>query len=163
METERPDSLQRGDAVTRVAHRIASSVVGLCLLTISVLAVAQVVLRYVFANSLFWVEDISTIAFVAMIWVAAPALWLSREHLLLDVLPIAHTRAGAIIADAAMIAAGAIAAVASFETAAAFSVLVLPVFDLDYGFKVYPITGGLVLLVIAAAFSLARNLRRGPR
>ncbi len=155
METERPDSLQRGDAVTRVAHRIASSVVGLCLLTISVLAVAQVVLRYVFANSLFWVEDISTIAFVAMIWVAAPALWLSREHLLLDVLPIAHTRAGAIIADAAMIAAGAIAAVASFETAAAFSVLVLPVFDLDYGFKVYPITGGLVLLVIAAAF-LAR-------
>ena len=163
MENETSGSRPPIDGMTGVAYRIACGFVGLCLLSFCVLAVAQVVLRYVFSSSLFWVEEISVIAFVAMVWVAAPALWLSREHLVLDVLPIARTRTGAIVADVAMIALGSIAAYASLDTVAAFSVLALPVFDLDYGFKLYPISVGLALLVVAAAFSLVRNLMRGER
>jgi TRAP-type C4-dicarboxylate transport system permease small subunit len=163
METWPQASNRRADAVARASYRIASGVVGLSLLGICGLAVVQVALRYLFGRSLFWVEEISAIAFIAMVWVAAPALWLSKEHLVLDVLPIARMRAGAIIADVAMIVAGSMAVYASRDTIAAFSVLALPVFDLDYGFKLYPISGGLGLLVAAAVFSLALNLGRGSR
>lgn len=163
METWPRASNRRADAVARASYRIASGVAGLSLLGICGLAVVQVALRYLFGSSLFWVEEISAIAFIAMVWVAAPALWLSKEHLVLDVLPIARMRAGAIIADVAMIVAGSVAVYASRDTIAAFSVLALPVFDLDYGFKLYPISVGLGLLVAAAAFSLALNLGRGSR
>jgi len=163
METWPQASNHRADAVARVSYRIASGVVGLGLLGICGLAVMQVGLRYLFGRSLFWVEEISAIAFIAMVWVAAPALWLSKEHLVLDVLPIARMRAGAIIADVAMIVAGSVAVYASRDTIAAFSVLALPVFDLDYGFKLYPISVGLALLVAAAVVSLALNLGRGSR
>lgn len=146
--------------MTRVALRIASGVVGSCLVLFCGLAVLQVVLRYFFASSLFWVEEISVIAFIIMIWAAAPALWLSKEHLVLDVLPVARARSGAIIADVSMIVIGSITAYTSLDTIAAFSVLALPVFDLDYGFKLYPITAGSILLVAAAVLSLARNLVR---
>ncbi|MCL4744420.1 MAG: TRAP transporter small permease subunit [Burkholderiaceae bacterium] len=163
MENEPTSSLAPVDGVTRIAYRIGSGVVGLCLVLYCGLAVAQVVLRYVFSSSLFWVEEISVIAFVLMIWVAAPALWLSREHLALDFLPIARTRVGAIVADLTMIVIGSVAAYASIDTINAFSVLALPIWDLDYGFKLYPISAGLVSLVAAAAYSLARNLRRARR
>ena len=116
--------LRTGPAgLRRLLLRLTRHGLGAGLAFMAGLAVLQVVLRYVFADSITWVEEISVLVLLWLAWIGAIHLWLDRSHIAVDLLlPDAGPRRDAIAAifDLAAIAAGLTLAWAAETTLAAF-------------------------------------------
>ncbi len=137
---------------------LLEALIGLSILSLTALACMQVLLRYVFGSSLFWVEEVSVMALIWMAWTGACLLWLKGEHIAVDLLtanlrPAARRR----LADFSdlLVAVGAVAvAVASLDTLRAFAGIELGTLTLDATVKYYPIPVGAFTLALAALFNL---------
>jgi len=126
------------------------------------LAVLQVVLRYVFASSLIWVEEVSVIIMLWMTWLGVSVLWLTQSHIAVDFLTGRLSqrinRVLAVIFNGiAIIIAGAILWV-SRETLSTMVGMELDTLAIDLSIKYYPVPVGAVGLGLAALLDLCDKL-----
>ena len=137
---------------------LLEALIGLSILILTVLACVQVLLRYAFGGSLFWVEEVSVMALIWMAWTGASLLWLKGDHIAVDLLTASLSSAAkGRLADFfdLLVAVGAAAVgLASLETLRAFAGIELGTLALDSTVKYYPIPVGAFALALAALFNL---------
>ena len=144
--------------------RYLSATLGTCVMAMTGLAVLQVVLRYVFASSLIWVEEVSVIIMLWMTWLGVTVLWLTQSHIAVDFLTGRLSQRinwvlGVIFNGIAIIIAGAILW-ASRETLSTMVGMELDTLAIDLSIKYYPIPVGAVGLGLAALLDLCERLRK---
>jgi TRAP-type C4-dicarboxylate transport system permease small subunit len=147
-----------------IVIRGLSAALGACVVAMTGLAILQVALRYVFAASLVWVEEISVVIMLWMTWLGVAVLWLTQSHIAVDLLISRlsqHTkRALAVVFDGiAIIIAGALLW-ASRETLSTMVGMELDTLAFDLSIKYYPVPVGAVGLGLAAFLDLCDNLRK---
>jgi TRAP-type C4-dicarboxylate transport system permease small subunit len=150
--------------IRNVVVRCLSAALGTCVMAMTGLAVLQVVLRYVFASSLIWVEEVSVIIMLWMTWLGVTVLWLTQSHIAVDFLTgrlsQRTNRALVVIFDGiAIIIAGAILW-ASRETLSTMVGMELDTLAIDLSIKYYPVPVGAVGLGLAALLDLYDKLRK---
>lgn len=129
------------------------------------LAVLQVVLRYVFANSITWVEEISVLALLSLAWIGAVHLWLDRSHIGVDLLlPQAGPWRARLMAafDLAAIAGGLALAWAAEATIAAFGGVLYGSLELPGEVKYLPVLAGGIGLALAGLLNLLAGADPAP-
>lgn len=154
------------EAVIRMALVwLCERVIGLLVAAMAGLAVLQVVLRYGFGAALLWVEEVSVILLIWLAWIGITYLWLTRAHILVDLVPAMLDEAGrrrlASLIDLLALAGGGALFVVSLDTVAIFSGMDLGSIALDAAVKYYPITAGAAGLAAAAALNLWRRAGGG--
>ena len=116
--------------------------IGLCVAVLVGLALFQVVLRYVFASSLIWVEEVSVMIMIWMAWLGVSLLWLQGSHICLDIvltkLSASAKHSFACFMDILIMIAAA----------------TLFVVSIDLSIKYYPVTVGSVGLIFAALLNI---------
>jgi TRAP-type C4-dicarboxylate transport system permease small subunit len=147
-----------------IVIRGLSAALGACVVAMTGLAILQVALRYVFAASLVWVEEISVVIMLWMTWLGVAVLWLTQSHIAVDLLISRlsqHTkRALAVVFDGiAIIIAGALLW-ASRETLSTMVGMELDTLAFDLSIKYYPVPVGAVGLGLAAFLDLCDKLRK---
>ena len=152
----------RAETVRRYLTRGLTPLIGASLLVMLLLAFTQVVLRYAFAASLLWVEEVSVMLLSWMAWLGAIQLWLDQGHLVVDLLPArraAGLRHGIAVGVNGLAIVGGIAlAVVSTETLTAFGGIEMGSLEIDASIKYYPVVAGGVGLAAAGGLELWRLL-----
>lgn len=153
-----PSGGRRGAArLRRLFLALTRHLIGAGLAFIAGLAVLQVVLRYVFANSITWVEEVSVLVLLWMAWIGAVHLWLARGHIAVDLLlPSAGPwrRGVATALDLAAIAGGLLLIWAAEATIAAFGGVVMGSLEIPGSVKYYPVIAGGAGLAFAGLLNL---------
>lgn len=128
---------------------------GLLIVCLIGLEVAQVVLRYFFAAGVIWGRDVSTLMMFSIAWLGAPLIWLERGHLAVDLLPSGVT--GSAFWQRAMdvlVIASAFALMQLTQVAMdAFAFIDLPSLGTSAAIKFWPMTIGTALLAIAGVLN----------
>ncbi len=154
----------RAETVRNYLTRGLTPLIGASLLVMLLLAFTQVVLRYAFAASLLWVEEVSVMLLSWMAWLGAIQLWLDRGHLLVDLLPKERAaglrNAIAIGVNALAIVGGIALAIVSMETLTAFGGIEMGSLEIDASIKYYPVVAGGIGLAAAGGIELWRLLSR---
>jgi TRAP-type C4-dicarboxylate transport system permease small subunit len=136
-----------------LADAVAAGLVALVLLT-----ALQVVLRYFFAASLSWVEEVSVLLMSWTSWAGAAVLWLRRTHIAVDIVPRALGARGRRRFDRALdwlaLAGGLALARVSVDTAAMFGGVEVGGLGLDGSIKYYAVIAGGLGLASAALLNL---------
>ena len=136
-----------------LANAVAAGLVGLVLLT-----ALQVVLRYFFAASLSWVEEVSVLLMSWTTWAGAAVLWLRRGHIAVDIVPRAlspaHLRRFEQVLDIVALVGGLALARVSVDTSAMFGGVEVGGLGLDGSVKYYAVIAGGLGLAAAAALNL---------
>lgn len=120
------------------------------------LAFLQVVLRYGFASSIIWVEEISVLLLLLLCWLGAAQLWLTRSHVLVDLIA-RHGRRRRMadrLIDLLGLGAGIALSVYSLDTLDAFSGIEMGSLELDASLRYYPILAGGTGIALAALLNL---------
>lgn len=120
------------------------------------LAFLQVVLRYGFAASIVWVEEISVLLLLLLCWLGAAQLWLARAHVLVDLVArhgTARRRVDRLI-DVLGLSAGAGLAVFTVGTLQSFSGIEMGSLEIDASLRYYPILAGGTGIACAALLNL---------
>lgn len=138
--------------------RLLGVTLGLCVMGLAGLAVLQVLLRYVFASPLMWVEEVSVMIMLWMTWLGISLLWLTKSHIVVDLLtnqlsPPMQKALAALVDILAVIAAGTLFVV-SQETLRTLAGLELDSLVIDLAIKYYPVPAGAVGLMLAALLNL---------
>ena len=147
-----------------IVVRCLTAALGTCVIAMTGLAVLQVILRYVFAASLIWVEEVSVIIMLWMTWLGVTVLWLTRSHIAVDFLTgrlsQRTNRALVVIFNGiAIIVAGGLLW-ASRETLSTMVGMELDTLAIDLSIKYYPVPVGAVGLALAAFLDLCDKLRK---
>ncbi len=142
----------------RLGSTLAAAI-GAMLAALVVIALAQIVLRYFFSNSLVWAEEASVILLLLMAWVGAARLWLVRGHVAVDIFtkalsPSARSRFR-LGCDVAAIPVGLMTATFAWQTAVANAGMELAGLNIDSAWKYAPVILGGVLLALAGAVNVA--------
>lgn len=128
-------------------------VLGVGMAALVVLACMQVVLRYFFDSAVPWMEEISVLIMLTMVWLSAIPLWVDRSHIALDILaerlPPAWRLALELAVNLILVLLAAGLAGASWETYAAVANLELAASELPVAILYYPVTAGALGLVLA--------------
>ena len=145
-----------------VVVRILSAALGTCVIAMTGLAVLQVVLRYVFASSLIWVEEVSVIIMLWMTWLGVTVLWLTQSHIAVDFLTSRFSqstnRALAVIFDGIAIIIAVAFLYASRETLSTMVGMELDTLAIDLSIKYYPVPVGAAGMGLAALLDLCALL-----
>ena len=152
----------RGRAEALLADAVAAGIVAMVLLT-----ALQVVLRYLFAASLSWVEEVSVLVMSWTTWAGAAVLWLRRAHIAVDIVPRALSPAAGrrfnLALDVMALAGGLALARVSVTTAEMFGGVEVGGLGLDGSVKYYAVIAGGIGLATAALLNLFAPPERGPR
>ena len=137
---------------------VLASAIGAMLAALVLIALAQIVLRYFFGNSLIWAEEASVVLLLLMTWVGGPYLWLQRGHIAVDIFtkalsPITQSRLRR-GSDLAAIPVGLLIAVLAWQTAAANQGMELAGLNIDSAWKYAPVIVGGILLALAGLTNL---------
>lgn len=137
---------------------------GLGMAALVALACMQVALRYFFDAAVPWMEEISIIVLVTMVWLSVIALWMGRSHIALDIvagrLPPAWRARLELALNLLLVLLAAGLAWASRETYVAVADLELPASELPVATLYYPVMAGAIGLV-AAGLHGAWRVSRG--
>ena len=143
-------------AVRTFLARALRQACGLVLAAVVTLAFLQVVLRYAFASSIVWVEEISVLLLLLLCWLGAAQLWLTRGHILVDLL----FRAGRArrwadrLIDLLALVTGVFLARYTIETLQSFQGIEMGSLELDASLRYYPILAGAAGIALAALLNL---------
>lgn len=137
-----------------VLVRSLSAVLGICVAAMVGLAILQVILRYVFASSLIWVEEISVMFMLWMTWLGITVLWLKHSHITVDLLtsllPQRVNIILALIIDGIAVFTACMVLWASRETLSTMSGMELDTLPIDLKIKYFPVPVGAAGLGLAA-------------
>jgi TRAP-type C4-dicarboxylate transport system permease small subunit len=149
--------------VERLAGRamvVLRQALGAGLLLLILLTLMQVALRYLFRNSIDWIEEISVVVLTWLAWVGAALLWLQRRHPAVDIVVGALSPAARRILhrlfDGIAIVVGVGLAVSTLGTIDAFAGIELAGLGIDSAVKYQPILAGGVGLALAGLVNLLR-------
>ncbi|MEM9011234.1 MAG: TRAP transporter small permease subunit [Pseudomonadota bacterium] len=154
-----------GLAVTARAALIQALrvLLGLLLLTMVTLETVQVLLRYLFADSLLWGRDVGLLLLLSLAWLGAPLLWASQGHIAVDALlqrlPARAERIVAVAVDLLAIAAAIGLAYVTVLAIEAFSLIDMPSLGVSGAVRFYPVLLGAALWSLAALLNLAAERR----
>jgi TRAP-type C4-dicarboxylate transport system permease small subunit len=151
--------------VRRTAGRVRAGMIlalrhliGAALLGVILLAIAQMVLRYIFAASLVWVEDLSVLVILSVAWGGGLLLWLERRHVAVTILSEALPRRGAellrIGIDVIAIVFGIALVPMALNTADMFAGIDLAGIELDASVRYAPIVVGGFMLALGGLIDL---------
>jgi len=129
------------------------------------LAVLQVVLRYLFAASITWVEEVSVLALLWIAWMGAVHLWLARGHIGVDLLvPTVGKGRDRLnrLLDLSAIAGGLLLVWAAQATVAAFGGVVMGSLEIPGAIKYYPVVFGGAGLALAGLVNLLADSAARP-
>ncbi|MBU1696099.1 MAG: TRAP transporter small permease [Proteobacteria bacterium] len=133
-------------------------ILGLCVISMTGLAVLQVVLRYIFNSSLIWIEELSVMLMLWITWLGTILLWLTQSHIQVDMLTkqfsISIQKTLASIIDVLVIVAGCALLFVSLGTLSTLTGLELDTMTIDLSVKYYPVPVGAVGLGLAALLNL---------
>jgi len=137
-------------------ERVLRQLCGGLLAVIVLLAFLQVVLRYGFASSIVWVEEISVLLLLLLAWLGAAQLWLTQSHVLVDLIARhgLRRRVADRLIDLLGLFAGAALALYSLDTLDAFSGIEMGSLELDASLRYYPVLAGGVGIALAALLNL---------
>lgn len=143
-------------AIRRVTERGFRLLLGALLLAMVLLDGSQVLMRYGFNTGITWGGDVASLLLLSLGWLGAPALWLSRSHIAVDLFPGSALggRVARAITDIAMIIGAAWLFHASLGALEAYSFIELPVLPVSASVKFLPITIGAALLALVALLNL---------
>ncbi|MDP6343519.1 MAG: TRAP transporter small permease subunit [Alphaproteobacteria bacterium] len=148
--------------VRAVLSRGLQGLIGAIVVCLVALAFLQVVLRYVFAAPLLWVEEISVMALIWLAWIGVVYLWLSRAHIAVDLITTVLTPAGrrrlAHAFDGLALLGGAVLGLISLGTIEIYSGFEMGSLEIEAAIKYYPITAGGAGLAVAAIVNIWRRL-----
>lgn len=142
--------------------RSTETVLGLGLAALVMLACMQVVLRYFFDNSVPWMEEISVLILLGMVWLCAIPLWIDGSHIALDILAQRLGPRGRALLELCLnlllllLAAGL--ARSSLDTYAAVANLDLAASELPVAVLYYPLTASAIGLMFAALYGAWRAI-----
>lgn len=149
------------DTMRRGIVSLLRVLLGGSVIVMTVLAVLQVILRYVFGAPLFWVDEVSTDIMLWLTWLGAVLLWLESGHMVADLLttqfPERVQRMIATGTDVAVAITALALFVTSWETVNAFAGMPSPVLPVNLSLKYFPVTVGAAGLFIAAGLNLWRR------
>ncbi|MBU2982820.1 TRAP transporter small permease subunit [Lentibacter algarum] len=132
------------------------------ILSVTAIALAQVVLRYTFSAAILWAEEVSVILMVWFVAFGAARAWLSDEHisvnLLPDVLPSKARLALLLTFDGLAIAAGVSLVVISRPLVAVYESIMLDTVDATAWWKYTPLIVAGILLALAGSLRSARRI-----
>ena len=140
---------------------------GLCVAALAGLAALQVILRYIIAASLMWVEEVSVIIMLWLTWLGISLLWMTKSHIVVDLLtsrlPRQIQKTMASIIDIVVCIAAFTLFIISRETLQTSTGMELDTLAVDLTIKYYPIPIGAIGLIVAAMLNLwNRHSGRGP-
>jgi TRAP-type transport system small permease protein len=148
--------------IRNILIRYLSAFLGVCVMAMTGLAILQVILRYVFAASFIWVEEVSVIMMLWMTWLGATVLWLTQGHIAVDFLTgrcSRHTnKILTVIFDGLAILIAVALIWASRETLATMVGMELDTLAIDLRIKYYPVFVGAIGLGVAACLDLCDQL-----
>ena len=128
------------------------------LIAITSMAFLQVLGRYVFKHTFFWVEEISVMGVAWMAAIGVPWMWLERGHIAVDALDsLLSDRARAVLDVVIHIAAAAVGIILLYSGLKAIrlnSGFVLSVLKFDESVRYYYIPFMGVMLTVSSAINL---------
>jgi len=137
---------------------VLSRAIGGIVLGLVGLAFVQVVLRYVFSSAILWVEEVSVMALIWMVWLGIVYLWLTRAHIAVDLIGGALSapaqRRLAFAIDVLALIGGVTLTWISLETLNIYSGMELGSLEMDASTKYIPVTVGGAGLALAALLDL---------
>ena len=151
------------DAIRRGLNRSIRLCLGLLIVALIGLEVAQVVLRYFFTTGVSWGRDLSTLMMFAIAWLGAPLMWLDRKHLAVDLLPeaIGQSRIWNAALDLLVMAAAIALLIVTRTAMRNFAFIDLPALGTSAAIKFWPMAVGTGLLIVAGGLNLL-SLRDTP-
>ena len=143
-------------------YRICTLISVAILLSITVFALMQVLGRYVFHHTFFWVEEITAIELGWLVAMGAPMMWLKNGHIVMDAidqfLPEKGRRIWDCVIQCIAIAIGLVFAVAGYRALklnSGYSISMLR-YDESVRYVFVPVMG--ILLSLAACIRLVHCL-----
>lgn len=120
------------------------------------LEVAQVVLRYFLATGVSWGRDVSTLMMFAIAWLGAPLLLLERRHLAVDLLPeaLSQSQAWNAALDLTVIASALALLIVTRTAMVNFVFIDLPSLGTSAAIKFWPMAIGAGLLILVGGLNL---------
>ena len=150
--------------IRNILIRYLGAFLGACVVTMTGLAILQVILRYVFAASFIWVEEVSVIMMLWMTWLGATVLWLTQSHIAVDFLTGRCSRHAnkilTVMFDGLAILIAAALVWASRETLVTMVGMELDTLTIDLRIKYYPVFVGAIGLGLAACLDLCSQFRK---
>jgi len=147
------------DGIRRTLTAGLEIVLGIILIALISLEVAQVFLRYFLAEGLIWGRDVATLLLFCLAWIGAPLGWLNGNYIAVDL--FAGNRSGrrraGILLNVVMAAFAIVLAVITLQAIEAFSLIELPSLGVSAAVKFVPIITGAALLVLASLLNLAAH------
>jgi TRAP-type C4-dicarboxylate transport system permease small subunit len=155
--------------VRRLAARIRSllfaalcAVAACIMIAMTGLEIVQVFLRYVAGSGFIWTGDISVLLMQSLAWIGAPALWLCRGHIAVELIGLSRDDGArdhkAIILDILIVVAALALLHYGQDALAAFANIDVPSLGTSGSIKYYPMMTGAVLLLSSGLL----NLVAGP-
>lgn len=143
-------------AIRRVTEHGFRLLLGALLLAMVLLDGSQVLMRYGFNTGITWGGDVASLLLLSLGWLGAPALWLSRSHIAVDLFPDSAlgARIARAITDIVMIIGAAWLFYASLGALEAYNFIELPVLQVSASVKFLPISTGAALLALVALLNL---------
>ncbi|MBW8637858.1 TRAP transporter small permease subunit [Hoeflea sp. WL0058] len=132
------------------------------LVAMTMLEIVQVIMRYFAGSGFVWTGDVTVILMQSLAWIGAPALWLMRGHIAVELISGSgkgRASALALVVDAGIVAGGAALLYYGQDALAAFANIDIPSLGTTGDIKYYPMMAGALLLVIAGLLNLATGSR----
>lgn len=137
---------------------VLCGLLALILTAMVVLEATQVALRYGFGTGFIWTGDVSVLLMQWLAWIGAPALWLRRGHINIDLIDTLFgnkaTQRLFRLLDGVMIAGALAILYFGLDVLAAFSLTEIPSLGLSGDVKYYPIMASACLLVVTGSINL---------
>ena len=130
------------------------------------LEIVQVFLRYVAGSGFIWTGDVSVLLMQSLAWATAPALWLCRGHIAVELIGLApggrSKRNLATILDALIVVAALALLWYGRDALAAFANIDVPSLGTSGAIKYFPMMAGAALLLSSGLLNLVAGERDMP-
>ncbi|MEZ5730392.1 MAG: TRAP transporter small permease subunit [Burkholderiaceae bacterium] len=145
------------ERIRRLVGRSSALLLGLACAALVVLEASQAVLRHGFAAGVIWVSDVSILLLLSLGWIGAGHLWITREHLVLDLFgktPNAMQRPLSIATDILALAGIVWLTPRLNESIDAFSGITMGLTEIPASWRFAPVVVGLTLLALGSVLGL---------
>ncbi|MEZ5652813.1 MAG: TRAP transporter small permease subunit [Burkholderiaceae bacterium] len=143
--------------------RASGGLLGVAAAALILIEASQAVLRHGFATGVFWASEIATLLLMLLGWIGAGHLWITRQHLVVDLLGshLDRWRRPLLLATDCLLFAGLAWLTPRIIVAStAFGGVQSGAVDLPASVRFVPVTAGLILLGIGSTLNLAEAALR---
>lgn len=132
------------------------SVLGFLIISLILLEVTQVLMRYVLSMGVIWGRDVSTLLLFSIAWLGAPLVWLKSQHITVDMFPNFQfgRRLSNLVINLVMVIFAFTLCVFTIRAISVFALIDLPSLGVPAAIKFFPVLTGMILLIVAAVINI---------